>query len=152
MPKKILIGDFFQFEVSGGYGHFIVTHFHPEWGYLIRVQGAVHIELPTDYEKISRRATRQISFYPIGIGIEDGLVWKVGHFEIPDDLAEFPQFRSNVKGENGEYSTPWTIWNGKKSFTIAELGEARHLPIREIITHAVMVERVEQKYRIYNDI
>jgi hypothetical protein len=152
MAVKIDIGDFFEFDVHGGYGHLHLTHFHPEWGHLVRIQGAIEKERPTNYEKIYNRTTRQITFYPLKLGIKDGLVRKVGNCEIPTFLKEFPQFRSNIRDKKGNYSTPWTIWDGTKSFTVKQLGEARYLPIREICTHSVIVERVEQKYRIYNDV
>jgi hypothetical protein len=71
-----------------------------------------------------------------------GLVKIVGNAPIPERYREFPLF----KAENTNYLTgkrTWWLWDGEHETRIGDLTEEYYeLPICEIISHPVLIERI----------
>jgi hypothetical protein len=148
--KRPVLGDVVEIRVKGGFGYAQYINRHtdfPVYGPLIRVFEGVFDARRGDFSGLVKQKEQFQTFYPLGTAVSQGLVTIVAHEEIPDRCREFPVFKAwNENFRTGKRT--WFLWDGGEDRKVGQLTrQQRSYPIAEVITHPVLVERIEQGWR-----
>jgi hypothetical protein len=86
---------------------------------------------------------RFFTFYPLATPLRKGLVTKVSNVAIPERCQTFPLFKAcNRNFQTGKKT--WFLWDGDKELKINSLRpEHLDLSIRQLVSHEVLIERIE---------
>ena len=162
MPRRPKIGDLFEIETSKGmaYGQYC----HREGGEplgagpLIRVIEGLHNRRPTDLQVIARQPTLFWTYYPLGAALNQGLVTNLGTFPIPAEAAEYPVLRSRRGIDRTGLVYDWNILGRDTELraTIIRIvrilnREEQRLSEAVIVSHPVLIDRIEEQYRPETD-
>jgi hypothetical protein len=95
--KRAKIGDIIEIPTLLGLVYAQYTHFHREYGELIRVYAKKYTERPTDLAQILEEELQMTCFYPVQPALKARLVEVVGHCPVPTESSVFPLFRGGSK-------------------------------------------------------
>lgn len=144
MAKKVKLGDVLQIVTSKEVAYALVTHKHPEYGYLIRVFSSFYKTQPEDFSFVSSSLVLFSTFFVVQSAVNQGLLSVVANVPVPLNLQPFPTFRTRNGGAGGSI---W-LWDGVESYRLdraLSLQEQKY-PVRGIISYPLLVERIENKY------
>lgn len=154
--KRLVLGDVIEIPLAAkqlAYAQYIYYYRkEPVWGALIRVLRGIHSKRPDDLAVLVAGDDQFLTFYPAGAVVRRGVVQIVGQAEIPRRYRTFPLF----KGCNTNFNTgkkTWWLWDGKREWCVGDLAPEHYdLPILEIITHQVLVDRIRQKWSARDEV
>jgi len=155
MARAVKIGDVVEILTTRGLAYAQCTHRHtqpPRYGYLIRILPGFHAVRPTSFDALVKQRDLFRVFYPLGSAISRGLVVWAARELVPDSVISFPTFRCGVPASDGRVQT-WWLWDGSREWPVASLTPAqRSLPIREVINHNLLLERIESEYKVEHNV
>jgi hypothetical protein len=139
------IGDLIEIPTNRGLAYAQETHRHAQWGSLLRVLAGFHAERPSRLEALVRGKEQFKAFFPLRLGLKQRMFTIVGNFPVPEEAQAFPLFKSGTPHPATRRVENWWLWNGERSWQVGQLDEEhRRLPIREIVTDLLLIERIEQ--------
>lgn len=148
MPPRPRPGDIFEIPLEDGrlgYGQYVLYHRDPpRFGCLVRVFPGIHDTRPTDLGALTNVPEQFMTFYPLGTAVNQGLVTIVARPQLPEHLKAFPLFKVRCARDQqtGRVKT-WWLWDGQREWPVPQLVEEHYsLPILEIISHSVLVDRI----------
>lgn len=149
--KRPKIGDIFEVAATGGfgYGQYILKYTEPPcWGSFVRVFRGVRAKRPTDWNRLCDEEEQFLVFYPIGSAARSNAVTIVGHGPVPERLKSFPRFKTYGAHEQKPHGRikSWLFGSGPDVTCIKDedlTDEQRRMPLCQIITHEVLVDRIE---------
>lgn len=148
-PEGIFFGDVFEVRTEKGLAYCQYTHWHEEFGELIRALPGLYASRPEDLSALIARPSLFRVFYPLAEAVRRKLVEKVSSFPVPESESDFPLFR--VRGLPDPKTMKvrnWSLWNGASQRPLGKLGRKyRRLPIRGIANHAMFVHYLETQWR-----
>lgn len=131
-----------EIETPAGLSYAQVTHHNDEFGYLLRILPGTYRTRP-DIAALAVKPHRWVVFYPAEHAVRQRLVHPVGTFGIPLSARAFPLFRAGGLPDRTGHVDEWWLWDGRDEKRIGPLkDEHLDLPIREIVNHEVLVERL----------
>ena len=151
MAKRPRSGDIFEIPLPNGfgYGQYLLKHTDPPcYGEFVRVFRGVRSARLNDWISLNNEPEQFLTFYSLGRAVRDGAVTLVGHVDVPARLKAFPQFKSVGRFDqmpHGRIHT-WIFGSGMNVTVVqdSELSaEQRQMPIREIIGHGLLIQRLE---------
>lgn len=138
----VKVGDVIEIETPAGLSYAQVTHRDREFGYLLRVLPGSYQTRP-NITALAARRHRWVVFYPVEHAVLQGFVRTAGNASIPPSARAFPLFRAAGLPDGGGHITEWWLWDGHDERRIGSLKDDQlDLPIREIVNHEVLVERI----------
>ena len=143
---RIVLGDVVEIKVRCGLAYAQYVNYHrqrPVLGELVRVLPGIYKCRPKDFGNLVAGKERFYAFYPVGPAVTRHLVRIVAHQAIPERCRKFPVFKDcNENYETGDKT--WYLWDGKKEWRLGRMSaKVRDYPIAEVISHGVLVERIE---------
>jgi hypothetical protein len=156
-PRKYtraILGDIFEVEVEGGYAYGQYINYHkwpPVYGYLVRVFVGIYKTPISDVSSLDGQPDQFISFY--ALSLKD--VKLIGSLPIPDELKEFPLFKSLHLPPCGKHIFRWYInkLSNMKSKDVLALeweqklpDEYMNAPYLGLINHPMLVTYIENKW------
>jgi len=158
MPHRPRFGDLFEIETVKGLGY--IQYCHREGGGplssgpLVRAIEGLHHQRPADLEEIVYRPTLFWTYYPLGPASSQKLVAHLGTFPIPADALSYPMLRSRGGIDKTGLVHDWNILGRDadrqhKVLRIVKIlnEEEKRLSNSSIISHPVLVDRIEEQYR-----
>ena len=147
---KEKIGDVIEIPTSKGLAYGLFSHEHrdpPKWGPVLRVLKGLHGVRPAVHE-IAACPPWFTVFYHLRSALKQGLVSIVGNIALPDWAVPFPTFRDGYSE-----TSDWVVWDGKQEVKAGPLTPSlRSLPVRILITHAILLEFIERGYDPERDV
>jgi len=146
--KRLVLGDVIEIPLSKGdlaYAQFTYNYREkPVWGHLIRVLPGTFKSRPQSFQDLVQKEERFYAFFPAGAAVSRGMVEIVSHERIPEHNKDFPLFKAcNQEFKTGKKT--WWLWDGKESRRVGSLSpEHFDLPLKQIISFDVLVERIEK--------
>jgi hypothetical protein len=154
--KRLTLGDIIEIPLSKSrvaYAQYVFNHREePVWGHFIRVFPGIFSKRPTNFAELSAAEPQFCAFYPAGTAVSRGLIRIVDHADIPKQFRRLPLFKSaNTNFHTGKKS--WWLWDGEKEWRVGELSPEHYdLPVLQLITHDVLVERIKKRWRHRDEI
>lgn len=141
------IGDVIEIETPNGIGYGILSHKHSDYGYLLRVFDLLVEKRVESLGEILGTRTRFNCFYPVGPAVRQKLVSFVFHCDVPEDLREFPLFRTGFPSLQSKKIDRWELWDGEHLWPIGvpSADEAKISPLG-IWNHALLVDRISNRW------
>lgn len=137
------IGDVIEIPTSAGLGYAQYSHDHASYGELLRVLPGTFDGLPSRLPELVEGVDQFLVFSPLGVAIREGLVRVVATLPVPAHRQAFPVMRSG--GLPGE---PRYLWDGERAVRVrVRRSSHRRLSHAEIVSHPVLVERIETGWR-----
>ncbi len=150
--KRAKIGDIIEIPTSLGLVYAQHTHFHREYGELLRVYAQKYAQRPADLSQILQGDQQLMCFYPLQAAIKFRLVEAVGHCPVPAESAAFPLFRTGIEDRDTLKVKNWWFWDGERSWPHGELTpEQERYPMRGIWNHEYLIDRIVEGWRAEND-
>jgi hypothetical protein len=141
--QTIRPGDVFEIQAADGLAYAQMTHYHADFGFLVSVLPSFHETRPKDLQAVVDQPEQFRSFYPLDAAVAAKMVHPVGSCDMPEGRRAFPVFRNGIADRAGEVAV-WWLWDGERQWRAERsTDELRHLPLEEIINHALLVERLE---------
>ena len=147
MASRATIGDIIEIPGPYGLAYAQYTHEHtspPKLGSLLRMLPGTYESRPANLLDLVYGCERFYAFYPLSYMLKEGAVRIVAHAPVPEHAREFPLFRAagNIDEGTGRV-VDWWLWDGQREWRIGELTpELLRLPIRSIVSHELLVERI----------
>ena len=148
MHTKAKIGDLLEIPTKHGLAYVQFSHYHespPRMGAIIRVLPGFFPERPTDFQSLAERKELYYTLFPVQAAVNRHIFHIAGHASVPRHSAAFPLFRSgNADPQTGKVNQ-WWLWDGTKSWKVAELtDEQLDLSIKSGWNDAMLILRIEQ--------
>lgn len=142
MAKRIKIGDVVQIPSPRGVGLAHYTHKHAMYGSVLRVLPGLHDSVPSDLARLVAQRPQFVALFALQAALGQELVDIVGNVEVPEESRRFPLFRAPMRTPGGGVSA-WWLWDGVREWRVGALTEEqRSLPLREIISLPLLVDRM----------
>jgi hypothetical protein len=162
MPRRPKFGDLFEIETAKGLGYFQYCHREGggplSKGPLIRVIESLHLQRPDDLQEIARQPTLFWTYYPLAPALNQRLVTHLGTFPIPAEATDYPTLRSRGGIDKTGLVHDWNILGRGAELRPSILRIVRILNKEEqrfsnasILSHPVLVDRIEEQYRPETD-
>ncbi|AVP99711.1 hypothetical protein C7S18_22155 [Ahniella affigens] len=142
---KSEIGAIIEIPTSKGLAYAQVSHVNADFGHLLRVFQETFTERPLSFRELVNSSPQFLCFYPLRAGLRANLVSILGTEDVPEFAKKFPLFRdyTGVDLKTGK-AGPWWFWDGEQEWMVGEITAAqREMPMRSILSHTLMVERIE---------
>jgi len=140
------IGDVCEISTPKGFAYFHHTHKHIEYGHLIRIIPGIFDVRPVDFIPLIKCPSQFVTFYPLGVACAQHLITIVANLPVPASSSSFPLFRTGLPDVDGTVNT-WWLWNGVNAEKIGSLrSDMVHLPLRGIVTHPFLIDRIISGY------
>jgi hypothetical protein len=150
MKRKKLasIGTVFEVRTSKGFAYVQLTRRHPVMGCLIRVLPGVFDSPPSDLRSLLQEKERFFTFYPVDDAIARGLVRPVATLDLPEWAREMPLLRKALRIDPlTRRPAEWALWDGTRTIrTEMPSSELRELSLARIVSHDVLVKRIEDDW------
>jgi len=152
MAKRIKIGDVMQILTSKGVSYAQVTHKHREYGHLLRILPGTYEKEPKDFAEVVDQEPQFSAFFPVQSAVNKGFFAIVANAPVAKRNSEFPIFRGTNNLGNGD-KTIWWFWDGKNEWKIERplVEEEKRYPQRGIVSAPLLIQRVEEGYRVDRD-
>jgi len=143
MAKRIQPGDVFEVNLPNGKGYVLYVSKHPEYGHAISVCPRVFSEQPPLIDALFQDS--YITFYPLPIGMKDGIVTVVARLAVPPMPTTFRRHGAMT----GSHIDTWLIDypDGRTTMTRSLREDQRKLPIASIWSHVALVQRIQEGWR-----
>jgi hypothetical protein len=149
--KRPRIGDLIEISTPNGFAYAHFTHKHARYGALIRVVPGFYAARPSIFASLVQLRPQFMTFFPLGVACNRGIVSIVANETVPMHAAAFPTFRSGTPGLDGRVET-WWLWDGTTEWRVGALTPAmRLLPIRGIWNDTLLIERISLGWRSEDD-
>ena len=145
--KRLVLGDVIEIPLSRRrFAYAQYTYYHrapPVWGHLIRVLPRVFASRPENLKELVQKRERFYAFFPAGAAVSRGWVTIVSQEEIPVGSRKLPLFKAcNQNFHTGKKT--WYLCDGKRERRVGVLLKEHYdLPLQEIISFDLLVERIE---------
>jgi hypothetical protein len=114
------------------------------FGALMRVSNQAYIARPADIAKAFSEPVSFTCFFPVGAAVRRGLVSIVENIAVPENLLEFPVFRSGIADSTMGKVRDWWLWDGENEWKVGKItDEQRRYPIRGVWNDTMLIERIE---------
>lgn len=145
---KATIGDVIEIPTRDGRAYAQYTHFSERYGELIRVLPGVYEEQP-DLAELVREEEVFWTFCSLNALIADGDVMTVvAHEPVPERARRFPTFKHGRPHPDTGRVEVWWLWDGEREWRVDALdSEQQRYSVSGIISHPVLVERIESGWR-----
>lgn len=128
---KYKIGDIFEIKTPVGLAYAQYTHDGEHMGQLVRVLPGTYSSRPLDFLSFAQQHELYFIFYTLKYALRARQVEIVSNQPVPEWAKEFPIMRKRGGMMDPEGRTMnWTIGNGLRLYTIADLQGALH--VREL--------------------
>ena len=152
---KVRIGDLIEIKTGKGLVYALYTHRHdnpPKYGAMLRIFNQVYPSRPTNFDATIKLAVRFSVFFPLQAAVNRGLVEVVATLQVPEELKQFPVFRSGMVNPETKKVDAWWLWDGEKEWRIGRLTqEQRKLSIRGVWNDTILIQRIEEDWRPESD-
>ena len=141
------VGDVIEIETPNGIGYGMFTHRHSRYGLLLRVFDLLVEKRVESLGEILGTKIRFNCFYPGSPALRQKLVSVVFHCDVPDDLSEFPLFRTGFASPRSKKIESWQLWDGENLWPIGVPSEEEaKISPRGIWNHALLVDRISSRW------
>ena len=143
-------------------GYVQLTHFTPGDDFpIIRVMPGLHPSRPVDLSILICQKELYFTLYVLPYAVKANQVTRVSNHPVPPWAVEFPIMRKRWgSGKSGKFS--WLIGRASTPGTVEGLQSMQHvrdltaeqmkLPINEIWSHPVLLQKLEQGWLPENDV
>ncbi|MCL2656094.1 MAG: hypothetical protein FWD62_01525 [Betaproteobacteria bacterium] len=144
---KLKIGDIVEIETGKGLSYAQYTHWHKQYGALLRVFGNFYDIRPGDFDELVKSKPKFMCFFPLGAAVNEGVVSIVDNVALPSEAQKFPTFRAGVIDSATRKVGVWRLWDGEKEWRVGRLtAEQRRLSIRGVWNDILLIERIESEW------
>jgi hypothetical protein len=149
---RLKIGDIFQILSREGICYGQLLYRNKEWGKIVGVFRDFYDKEPKDFQAVVDRKPDFISIFPIGRAVRQGMFSIVGNTPVAECNKQSTLFRSSNNPGLGD-ETDWWFWDGENSYRIGRplTEEEKKYPKRGMISAPLLIERVEDDYRVERD-
>ena len=148
VAKRVKVGDVVEIATKKGLAYALYTHRDPQWGALLRVTDGLFETTPADLNAVVKRPLLFSAFFPLQQAVNQGIVSVVGTVPVPDDLSEFPTFRSGPIDPVTKKVSSWWLWDGREQWQVQALSSVqRTFPLREIVNDTLLIQRIENGWK-----
>ena len=155
--RRPKVGDVIEIETPKGLAYAQYTYKHdrpPRYGALLRVLPGLFQRRPTDFSELVNQPEQFVVFFPLGAAVWRGIVTIVANEEIPGWARRLPFFRVRGGIDQSGRVLNWGLWDGERDYRIeGELTpEQRNLPILEVITDVILINRIVEGWSPADDV
>ena len=151
---RAAIGDVVEIITSNGFAYAQLTHRHtapPKYGDLIRVLNGIFDERPKDIDVVVSGDDQFRTFVPLNAMLKLPEFNVVGNYEVPEHCQPFPLFRAGNRSPKTKRVAVWWLWDGEREWRVNDLEPGQELlPIRQLITPPILIDRIETGWRSEN--
>jgi hypothetical protein len=154
--RKLTLGDVLEIPITNqklAYAQYIYNYKEPPaWGHLIRVLPGLYNSRPGSLTEIVNSKERFVVFFPVGAALRAGMISIISNEMIPESNIKFPLFKTFVPNLKTGKKT-WRIWDGNETRKVDELlPEHRDLPMKEIVSFDLLVDRIKSGWSPKDDV
>ena len=133
--------------LSNGLAYAQYTHWHDEYGYLMRVLSGVY-RSRLDISSLAAKKQQYFTFVAAQYGVNKGILRLAGHEEVPYAARKFPVLRATGPIGNDGRISRWSLWNGRDYQPIeGPLSVSqRRLPILEAADPIALIRDLERHW------
>jgi hypothetical protein len=150
MAKKNIIGLIITFETAKGVAYGLCTHENTYYG----GAGLIHLyKIGTQLSELKDAFPQFCCLFPVRQYLRRGYGKEIGRMEIPNQLKNFPIFRSGFPDVGTSKVDFWYLWDGEKHWSIGKelTNEQRKMPFEGVWNDTLVIERLEEGYIAEND-
>jgi len=148
------IGDVIEISTRKGLGYAQFTHRHsapPRFGPLIRVIPSTFVTRPDDLGDLIQGEHQFQTFVPLSGMLKLPEFNVVGNCPVPQHCKPFPLFRDGTPDPKAKRVAVWWLWDGEREWRVNDLEPGQEkLPIRQVITPPILIDRIETGWRSEN--
>ncbi len=138
-------GDVVEIQTGKGLAYAQITHNHGSYPPVVRALGGLFDTRPADLAALVAGDSLFVAMIPLGSAMErvGRSCAVVANIEVPDAQKAFPTFRMPIRDKKGEI-VYWWFWDGRGlSYDVELDAQQESLPMREVMTGARFIERLE---------
>ncbi|QFS83596.1 hypothetical protein FIU97_12210 [Roseivivax sp. THAF40] len=138
-------GDVVEIHTGKGLAYAQITHNHGSYPSVVRALGGLFDTRPSDLAALVAGDSLFVAMIPLGSAMErvGRSCAVVANIEVPDAQKAFPTFRMPIRDKKGEI-VYWWFWDGRGlSYDVELDAQQESLPMREVMTGARFIERLE---------
>jgi len=154
--KRLVLGDIVEIPISKGkfaYAQVVYNYTKPpHWGHLLQVLHGTYARMPENLDALIARDPQFCAFYPAATALNRGWIRIVAHAELSKEHHSLPLFKArNTNFQTGKHT--WWLWDGEMEWRVGELSPEHYdLPLLQLISHEVLVERIKTGWRHRDEI
>lgn len=150
--KRIEIGDIFEIETPRGIGYLQYVYDNKAISELIRVFPGVFIESVKDLSRMASEKELYFVHFPLKAALRKGIVKRVGHFALPNDLRLPQKMRVEFTDKGGRVThwhfVDYETWQ-RESVEILSPEQVKLSPW-ETWNDTLLIERMSQGWSLEN--